>query len=252
MGTLGLGLGGSICAKGKTHILTLSFDDGFKKSFYRLAEMHENYGLHACLNVIATGHLPSFKAIGEWILPELIGDFNDWNTLKNRGHEIMPHSWEHLNLTELPEKEAKERIEKCLDYFEKNLDGYEPENAVYNFAFNASTADLDNFTLERARAVRTGGWMVLKDTSANPIPISQGSFRLGCWSHGPDNSDEYVDSEINKFLEEPGGWLILNLHGLDNEGWGPVSTNYLDGLLKRLVDIESLEIVPTGAVLSRL
>ena len=53
-----------------------------------------------------------------------------------------------------------------------------------------------------------------------------------------EGSVKVVESEINKFLEEPGGWLILNLHGLDNEGWGPVSTNYLDGLLKRLVDIE--------------
>ncbi|MBK8504816.1 MAG: hypothetical protein IPL46_22965 [Saprospiraceae bacterium] len=47
----------------KTHILTLSFDDGFKKSFYRLAEIHEEYGLKACLNIIASGHLPSFKEL---------------------------------------------------------------------------------------------------------------------------------------------------------------------------------------------
>ncbi|MDA0195470.1 MAG: polysaccharide deacetylase family protein [Bacteroidetes bacterium] len=251
MGSLALGLGSCFFSKNKTHILTLSFDDGFKKSFYRLAEIHENYGLKACLNVIATGHLPTFKAVGEWILPHLLGNFNDWNTLKNRGHEVMPHSWEHLNLTEMPGNEAKERIEKCLDYFEKNLDGYEPENAVYNFAFNASTPELDNFALERARAVRTGGWMVLKDTNINPIPISEKSLRLGCWSHGPDNADSYVETEVNKFLEEPGGWLILNLHGLDNEGWGPLSTDYLDRLLKRLVDIDHLEVVPTGEVLKR-
>ena len=40
----------------KTHLLTLSFDDGFRKSFYRIAEIHETYGLKACLNVIAMGH----------------------------------------------------------------------------------------------------------------------------------------------------------------------------------------------------
>ena len=36
----------------KTHYITLSFDDGFKKSFFRIAEIYENYGLKGCFNVI--------------------------------------------------------------------------------------------------------------------------------------------------------------------------------------------------------
>lgn len=100
----------------KTHILSLSFDDGFKKSFYRIAEIHETYGLKACLNVIASGHLPSFKGLDKWIRPELMGNFNDWNHLKDRGHEIMPHTWDHLNLTQIPPDEAKTNIDRCLDY----------------------------------------------------------------------------------------------------------------------------------------
>ena len=42
--------------KKKPHIVTLSFDDGFKKSFIRTSEIFEKYKLSACLNVIATGH----------------------------------------------------------------------------------------------------------------------------------------------------------------------------------------------------
>ena len=42
-------------ATGKTHIATLSFDDGFGKSFYKIADIYEGFGLRACLNVIATG-----------------------------------------------------------------------------------------------------------------------------------------------------------------------------------------------------
>lgn len=86
----------------KTHILTLSFDDGFRKSFYKVANIYESRGLSACFNVIASGHLPEFQAVGKWILPELMGSFDDWNTLKSRGHEVMPHSWKHLNLTQQP------------------------------------------------------------------------------------------------------------------------------------------------------
>ena len=68
----------------KTHIISMSFDDGFKKSFKRVAEIHENYGTSGCFNVIATAHLPSFKAVGLWILPELMGEFNLWNDLVSR------------------------------------------------------------------------------------------------------------------------------------------------------------------------
>ena len=239
-------------ARKKTHILSLSFDDGFKKSFYRIAEIHETYGLKACLNVIASGHLPSFKGVDKWIRPELMGNFDDWNHLKGRGHEIMPHTWDHLNLTQIPPDEAKTNIERCLDYFEQHLEGYVPANAVYNFAFNASTPDLDNFTLKRVRAVRTGGWLILKGSCYNPIPVNNQPLALGCWGHGPDNGNAYTENEINQFLAGPGGWLIINMHGLDDEGWGPISANYLDGMLNRLVKIKNLDILPVGEVLRKV
>jgi len=235
--------------KGKTHIITLSFDDGFKKSFYRLAEIHEAYGLKACLNVIATGHLPSFNTEPKWIPQQLLGNFNDWNKIKSRGHEVMPHTWDHLNLTEIPVEQAKQKIDQCLDYFEKNLQGYVASEAVYNFAYNASTPELDKYTLQRTGAVRTGGWLILKDTMVNLLPVQPTPLALGCWGHGPDFCDNYTEETINTFLAGKGGWLILNLHGLDEEGWGPVSTQYLDGLLKRLVKINYLDVLPAGTVL---
>jgi len=107
----------SIFRSGITHILTLSFDDGFKISFYKIAEIHENYGLKACLNVIARGHMKNFDTEDpQWIKQDLVGDFDDWNILKQRGHEVMPHSWAHLNLTEMPIKKAKENIDKLKHY----------------------------------------------------------------------------------------------------------------------------------------
>lgn len=252
IGSLFLGMGCQL-DPAKTHILSFSFDDGFKKSFYRAAEIHENYGLKACFNVIAKGHLPDFKAIDKWILPELLGDFNDWNHFVSRGHEVMPHTWEHLNLTKIPLDQAKTNIDKCLDYFEKNLDGYKAEEAVYNYAFNASNKVLDDFVMTRVRAARTGGWWIMKeDEKANPIPINTKPVRIGCWADGPGLCDTYLEQHINNFLASEGGWLIFNLHGFDTEGWGPVSTTYYDNLLKRLMEIKHLAVLPTGVVLKNL
>lgn len=229
----------------KTHIISFSFDDGFKKSFIKLAEIHEEYGLKACLNVIASGHMDSFQAVDKWILPELMGDFELWNKLAKRGHEIMPHSWKHSNLTRLDPDESKELITKCINYFNENLVGFSPSKAVFNFPFNASNEGLDQHALTLVRAVRTRG-----NGPVNPMP-SKNTHVLGCTSNGPGNNDDWLEVAVNKFLAQDGGWLIFNLHGLENEGWGPVSVDYFSSLLKRLVQIKNLDVIPVGMVLEK-
>jgi peptidoglycan/xylan/chitin deacetylase (PgdA/CDA1 family) len=244
MGSISAGISG-FTIKPKTHILTLSFDDGFKKSFYQTADIFERYNLHACLNVIASGHLTNFSEPNTYH-KDPRGDFNDWNALQKRGHEIMPHSWDHSHLVEMPIEQAKEDILKCLNYFEENLEGFDASKAVYNFAYNESTPELDQFTLTKVRAVRTQG-----NTALNPIPSTSGHLRLGCWSFGPGNADKWVEQQVNEFIAGKGGWLILNLHGLDDEGWGPVTSQYLDDLLKRINKLDFLDILPAGMVLAR-
>ena len=132
----------------KTHIVTLSFDDGFKKSFYQVADIYEHFGLKACFNVIATGHESGFSPQVDGkpdagIVSAPLGSFEDWNHLKRRGHEVMAHTYNHANLTLLPLEEAKEHIVKCANYFETHLEGFKASESVYNFAYNASTPELE-------------------------------------------------------------------------------------------------------------
>jgi peptidoglycan/xylan/chitin deacetylase (PgdA/CDA1 family) len=244
--TLGLGLRFKPSQATKTHILTFSFADGFKKSFIKLAEIHEQYGLKACLNIIASGHMPDFQAVDQWILPELMGDFTLWNELVKRGHEVMPHSWKHLNLAKQEPEEAKKLIAKCITYFEENLEGFNASKAIFNFPFNSSTPELDQYALTLVKAVRTRG-----NGAINPFPTKATTRVLGCSSHGPDLSDAWVEEKVNSFLAGPGGWLILNLHGLDNEGWGPLSTGYFTSLLERLIAVRHLDILPSGMALEK-
>ena len=80
-------------ASKKSHLITLSFDDGFKKSFTRTAEIYAKYKLSACLNIVAAG-LPE----DAYIKKSPVGDFALWNELKRQGHEVMPHGYRHENL----------------------------------------------------------------------------------------------------------------------------------------------------------
>ena len=108
------------------HVVTLSFDDGFRRSSLKTAEIFERFGLSAAINVVARGHLgePDEGWHKRW--PK--GDFGLWNELQARGHEIMPHGLVHANKSELAFEEGKRLIEMCLEAFADDLDGFAAEH----------------------------------------------------------------------------------------------------------------------------
>lgn len=229
----------------KSHILSLSFDDGFRKSFLKTAEIYEKYRLSGCFNVIASASMPSFRPPDDYIRKDSLGDFDLWNDFVARGHEVMPHGYRHANLTEMPLSEAKELINKCLDIFSENLNGFEPENAIFNFPFNASNAEVENYLSQKVLAYRTIGKAI------NPLP-HKNQKKLTCISYGPENIDSYLQEQIDLFLKQPSGWFIFNSHGLDGEGWGPLSSSLLDELLDRLSAMPHVAVLPVGRALIEL
>jgi hypothetical protein len=87
-------------------------------------------------------------------------------------------------------------------------------------------------------AFRTTGGML------NPIPDGS-TIKITTGGWGPDSAERHVDETVEKLLARPRGWMVYNLHGLDEEGWGPVSPGYLERLLDRLREIDSVRILPT-------
>jgi peptidoglycan/xylan/chitin deacetylase (PgdA/CDA1 family) len=229
-----LGLGSAYLLSGayfpeespKKHIITLSYDDGFEKSSIRTAEIYEKYGLSAAINVIASAHEKQFQLPNEYHAWPA-GDFDLWNDLQSRGHEIMPHGYNHSNLGELPLVEAQALVHRCLEIFARELEGFRAKEAVFNFPYNSSNQAVEDWMKGKVRAIRTGGPVV------NPLP-HPGLYRLTCISHGPENIDRHLEEKINAFLEGPSGWFIYNTHGLDEEGWGPLNSVFLDELMDRL------------------
>ena len=246
LGCAALSLPSLMSASNPSHLITFSFDDGFKKSFLEAARIHEQFGLSGCFNVIASAHLPEFVPPDDYIKKELMGDFDTWNSLQERGHEVMMHSWAHNNLGRLPYEEATDLIDRCIDYFAEHLDGFEHEKAIFNFPFNSSTPELEDYVLAKIRALRTGGtW------SAMPFPAPETRV-LSCIIYPrPGNGDEWVETNINEFLSGDGGWLIVNTHGLGNEGWGPISRKCLENVLERLVQLDHVEVLNVSQVLDK-
>jgi peptidoglycan/xylan/chitin deacetylase (PgdA/CDA1 family) len=227
-----------------THFMTLSFDDGFKKSSLKTAEIYEKYKLSACINVIATAHHRDFVLPNEYHRWP-VGDFGLWNELAARGHEIMPHGYKHANKSQMPLADAQDLIRRCLDYFTKELNGFDRKTAVFNFPFNASTRALEVWLPSQVMAFRTGG------PAINKLP-HRGQAKLTCTNFGPGNTDAHLLGEIDKWLAAPTGWFIYNTHGLDEEGYGPLTASVLDRLLNRLVAMPHVSIVPAARALAEL
>jgi peptidoglycan/xylan/chitin deacetylase (PgdA/CDA1 family) len=220
------------------HLVTLSFDDGFERSSIRTAEIFERHGLAAELNVIAGDRNSPDE---EWHRRWVKGDFRLWNELKARGHYVMPHGLEHVNKAEVPLAEAQRLIQGCLDVFRVELAGFESSEASFAFPYNRSTPAVEAWLGTRVRAFRTGGDPVM------PLPDPD-QQRVTCTGFGPGRCDDHLLQTIDSFLAGPPGWLCYNLHGLDDEGWGPVGSDTLDCLLERLV-AHDVRVLPITAVL---
>ncbi len=226
----------------KLHIVSLSFDDGFKKSFLRIAGIYEKFSLSACFNIIASAHMPGNQVRDDYMKQELFGDFTVWNELQDRGHEIMPHGYRHAHLASIPLEDAKDLIRKCLDVFSSGLRGFDPRKSVFNFPYNQSSPALEEWLPSVVMAFRTTGGEINPVPGANTVKVTTGGW-------GPDSAEKDVDACVERLLSQPAGWMVYNLHGLDEEGWGPVSPGYLEKLLGRLREIDSVRILPTARAL---
>jgi len=156
----------------------------------------------------------------------------------------MPHGYKHANLKNMPLKDAEDLIQACLDYFSKNLNDFKPEEAIFSFPYNASSPELEDWISDKIMAFRTGGLPKI-----NPMP-HRSQKRLTCIGGGPGNIEEDLEQEIKALMELPSGWLIYNTHGLNDEGYGPMSSEFLDRLLNRLVSVDSVSILPMGKALA--
>lgn len=212
--------------------LTLSWDDGFRRSTLQTAEILERYGLRAEFNVVAAPNNA-----------EACGDFELWNDLQARGHIIQPHGYNHTNKAAVPLSQAQDLITRCLGVFSERLEGFDARECIFNFPYNASTPEIEAWLPTLVRAFRTGPGPAL-----NSLPARD---RVKLTTCGWADAETWLDRCLEDWLAQSDGWLIYNTHGLDGEGWGPIGSAYLERLLSRLLSRDDIAILPALDVLNR-
>ena len=228
------------------HIVSFSFDDGFERSSVKTAAIFERAGLRACFNVLASPET-FVKGVTSSAPPIKFGDFDLWNDFKSRGHEVMPHGYRHANKAAMPFEEAKALILRCLEVFDKRLNGFDRKRAVFNFPYNAITDELVAWLPTVVRACRGGGI----EHGINPLPTRH-TTHVRTVGFGPADCGEHAEQCIDQLLRRESGWLVYNSHGLDGEGWGPMQSDRLERILDRLKAVPSVRVWSVGETFDRL
>jgi peptidoglycan/xylan/chitin deacetylase (PgdA/CDA1 family) len=200
--------------------LTISWDDGFRRSCGKIAAIYERFGLRAEFNIVASRARPGGG-------DSVHADFGFWNELQARGHSIQPHGFDHSNKSKIAFEDARDLILRCLNVFSNSLRGFSAEQAIFAFPYNAATPELEEWLSGIVRAYRVSG----PGPAINPCPTAS-TQRIQ--TVGLEAAAAGLERYVQELREAESGWLVYTAHGLDGEGWGPMESAFLEGILERM------------------
>ncbi|MCE3290546.1 MAG: Polysaccharide deacetylase [Caulobacter sp.] len=208
-----------------TRTVSFCFDDGFRATAGKVWSAFAGRGLAASFCVLAAPEL----ARDPFIRGAQVADWGFWREARAAGHEVAPHGWAHERLGELSFDEAQAGIERTLGAFADELPGFEAGDSLFHLAYLAAPQPVVDFVGGRTLGVRRA----LGRSGLNPPGSVTRGGGVDCITFG-DGADALATARVERFLAEEDGWLVLVLHGLDGEGWGPLASATLERLLDRL------------------
>lgn len=176
--------------------VNLSFDDN-NHSHKTISLILDQYGFKG-----------SFYAITGYMF---IDDLKD---ILLRGHEVGNHTYRHLDLTKLDSLNLEIQINKGKEDIKKMLG-----DSCVSFAvpFHSNTPLIRKIGFEHHLFIRNVSQY--PDTKRKRIDL------------GAATNIHYVDSILNDCVKS-GTMFLITGHGIDGEGWDPIS----EGLLKQMLD----------------
>lgn len=180
-----------------------TFDDGYPSSF-TIAGMFEKRNLRASFYIIAG------KVASE--------DWAKWKALSDKGHEIGNHSMTHeldMGNPALTDAQLDQEINQAQSIIGQQI-GIVPK--VFAFPWHSYTAHAKSIALQHHIAIR--------DPDPNDPDYSLAFFDN---AHAPDLNAALasVDAQLADTVKN-GGWFVAAGHGIDGDGWSPVTTQFLE------------------------
>ncbi|MDZ4375969.1 MAG: polysaccharide deacetylase family protein [Phenylobacterium sp.] len=215
--------------------VSMCFDDGFEATARAVRDVFEARDLRATFCVLAAPE----QTADPFIRARPVADWGWWRETAGAGHAVEAHGWAHERLGDLSLAEACNGVDRTLEVFRRELPGFDPARQVFHLAYLAAPQGVVDYVAARSLGVRRA----LGGAGLNPSPRRD----IDCITFG-DPADERLTARIDRFLDAEAGWLVLVLHGLDGEGWGPVRRATLEAQLDRLL-AAGVEVAPPRDIL---
>ena len=160
------------------------------------------------------------------------GAWSNWNTLADKGHEIASHSMTHPALPNVP----ADLVRRELLYSKRRIMNRLgiPGPLTFGFPYNQSSPEVKKQVEKYYLAARVGGHGI-------NIPGEIDFYNVSSWwplAHTP------LEETLDKIREAKAknAWLVIGLHGMDDEGWHPISTVRMDRILQFLANDETCHV----------
>lgn len=202
-----------------------TFDDGYVTSA-AIGSMFEKAGLRATFYIV-----PGLVPEDRWSM---------WQTLAAKGHEIANHSLSHPDFvkTVMSDQQLDTEINGGQKLIQQKL-GIRTETFAFPYHLYTDralkVAQQNHFAVRKMNLDEPGYQFAFFDTD-----------------HGSDLAGTLVT--VNRQLDEAvkaGGWFVAGGHGIDGDGWSPVTTEFLQKHLAHAAQYSSTLWTDTFANISR-
>lgn len=212
---------------GATCAVSFSIDDGFWVSSQKFMTLFAKYGMKGTFNLVTSWITPVKSEIGDSYNQNLThGTWSDWKTVLDTGHEIGSHSMTHPHLPDIPLDEARRELIYSKRRITQRL-GL-PGSKTFAFPYNHTSPAIEELVEKYYLAGRIGGEGI-------NLP---GEIEFAHVSSWWPLSTMPTGMTLDKIREakDKRAWLVIGLHGVDDEGWHPIPYERMDAILKFLAD----------------
>lgn len=226
-------------------LLSITFDDGLRHAAEVACELLEPHRMPATFYVVTGWVEPMRAAVREPCnVGRSHGDWRLWRQVHGSGHEVGSHTFSHVNAGGKKAMLMPWSIGSEIEQSFADLQREVPQSSyTISMPWNAATARSERHVRRRFSGCRLGARLAYNDLD------NMNRFRLESWAPSPTTSDADLERAVTAIPEN--GWLILQFHSFDDEGWEPVTRARFSRLCEIATQIEGLAVRTVADVLGR-
>lgn len=226
--------------------LSITFDDGFRNGAETAASILGEHGLTATFYIVTGWVAPARAEVAEKFNRGFDhGDWEHWRSIRDAGHEVGSHTFSHFKMTG---KKARLFPWLVADELRKSRDDLarEAPQQLYTISmtWNASSRRSDRIVRTLYDACRLGSAAIAYNDLAKLDP-----HRLASWAPAASVPTQAYDEAIAAI--PAGGWLILQFHSFDDEGWEPLSRESFHALCETARRHDDVKVAPVAQVIAQ-